>query len=218
MTFDTFPVQAAWSRPLSRVIRYALGAIGLSLSSLSFAALVYNDTGGPLAYTPPPGAPTQSSPFGSFVFGTVTFDGIVDASFTGTVSSGFTGSVASSSLAPRPIGANSVQPPSFTFANGQLIAWNLRTDFILLPGFANYLVPLFMVNGSDSFSPVTGGQALGRAGASGGLWTLQASPPPVPIPPAGLLFLAGMAWLGTRLRRSEKGVAPRPGDACLAGR
>ena len=218
MTIDTLPAQAPCSRPLSRVIRYALGAIGLSLSSLSFAALVFNYTGGPLAYTPPPGAPTQSSPFGSFVFGTVTFDGLVDASFTGTVSSGFTGSVASSSLAPRPIGANSVQPPSFTFANGQLVAWNLRTDFILLPGFANYLVPLFMVNGSDTFSPVTGGQVLGRAGASGGQWTLQASPSPVPVPPAGLLFLAGMAWLGARLRSSKTGVVPKPGGPCPAGR
>jgi hypothetical protein len=194
--------------PPARRWRCGLAALGLVGSSASYAALVYNYTGGALTYFPPPSFPTQTSPFGDFVFGTVAFDeAVIVPGFTGTVSSGFTGTFATSSLAARSIGANAAQAPTFTFLNGTLVAWNLRTDFTLLPGIANYLVPLFTANGNDSFSPINGGQVLGRASAAGGSWILQSVPAPVPLPQSGLLLAAGMAWLATRLkavRRSDE--------------
>lgn len=136
--------------------------------------------------------------FGDYLFGTVAFDeAVIVPGFTGTVSSVFAGTFATSRLAARSIVANAAQAPTFTFLNSTLVAWNLRTDFTLLPGIANHLVPLFTANGSDSFSPINGGQVLGRASAAGASWILQSVPAPVPLPQSRLLLAAGMAWLGT---------------------
>ncbi len=184
--------------PCSRHWRCGIAAIGLIASSVSSAAIVYNYTGGALTYFPPSTLP-QASPFGDHVFGTIAFDeAVIVPGFTGTVSSGFTGTFATSTLAARSIGANAAQAPSFTFSNGALVGWNVRTDFTLLPGIANYLVPLLTANGSDSFSPITGGLVLGRASAVGGSWALQSAPAPVPLPASGWLLAAGVVWLTTR--------------------
>jgi hypothetical protein len=178
------------------------------------ASVTYQFTGSPLNYTPPPSffppgqppLPPPPSLFGNFVFGTAVFDDtVVTADFTGTLSAGFAATLGTNLLPQTSANVDFMRgfPPVFTFSQGQIIGWNLLATFTLLPGIANYSVPMHSSNVGDSFSPLTGGLVLGTAGSAAGQWTRVTPPAAVPLPASLPLLLAGLSAMAACRRKTR---------------